>query len=411
MYIPLKMAAGRTGLTEEELMSLGLNDMLQFFYPDAEKSWQPVPEEKVRHVYATLNHRPNSAMMSPDEYFDFVQRGEKMWFKEMFFLKEEDLYRIIAHDSYGYIKKYATKKQPERLKKNVVKALGGVMHLFHSRRGRDNAENHSAQGEPKTLEENEGMLNFGGRTNGHSARKYKPSVPSTPRLNRRMLNRHKPALWMVDPDRYSRIVEVFRALSNKIAFVNEMSKKKVFLMTGSDNKVGTSTILFNTGLMMGRSMLDRKILIVDTNIDRPSLHIAFDTSPAVCLMDYLLVGASLADIVQPTFLPNLDIITCNRIDDPLLSPFTRPTFSRFFKEIREKYEIVLLDSAPALRSSHTKMLLPQSDGVLIVAEAGSTRVRVLEELIRQLHMEGATILGSFLNRRRYVIPKWIYRAM
>ncbi|MCI5123086.1 MAG: hypothetical protein D3925_01065, partial [Candidatus Electrothrix sp. AR5] len=64
---------------------------------------------------------------------------------------------------------------------------------------------------------------------------------------------------MVEPERYSHIVEVFRTLANKIAFISDTRKMKVFLMTGSDDKVGTSTILFNTALMMGRSMLGRRI--------------------------------------------------------------------------------------------------------------------------------------------------------
>lgn len=128
MYIPLKMAADRTGLTEEELMSLALNEMLQFFYPDAEKSWQPVPDDKVRQVYATQNQRPSSAMMTSEEYQNFVQGSQKMWFKEMFFLREEDLYRILAHDSYGYIKKYATKQQPKNLKKKMFSRL--LVELF-----------------------------------------------------------------------------------------------------------------------------------------------------------------------------------------------------------------------------------------------------------------------------------------
>ncbi|MDU9050278.1 MAG: CpsD/CapB family tyrosine-protein kinase [Candidatus Electrothrix sp. Rat3] len=255
------------------------------------------------------------------------------------------------------------------------------------------------------------MGSSGGNSDGGFESTQNISPPPSPRNTKRRLLRHKPALWMVEPERYSGIVEGFRALANKIAFISDTKKKKVFLMTGSDNQVGTSTILFNTALMMGRNMFDRRILLVDGNIDHPSVHVAFGQSPAVCLMDYLLVGASLADVVQPTFLPNLDIITCNRIDDPLLSPFTRPTFSRFFQDVKEHYEVILLDSAPALHSSHTRMLLPQSDGAIIVAEADKTRDRVLEELVRLLNMEGATLLGSFLNKRRFVIPKWIYRVL
>ena len=404
MYIQLKIAADRTELTEEELMSLALNNIIQFYYPDAEKSWQPVPEEKVREVYATQNHRPNSAMMDTEEYRNFIQGRLTIWFKEMFFLREEDVLRIISHDAYGYIKKYVA-KPPTRRKKNVFKTIGAAVRAFDLRREGGGNGSHETQQNASTATEK-----HGGHSDGSSVRKQKPSVPPSPSLRQRIFNRHKPILWMADPKRYVRIVEVFRLLVNKISFASYSSKKKVFLMTGCDSKVGTSTILFNTGLMMGR-ILDRKILIVDTNIYHPSLQTAFDASPVVCLTDYLLAGATLSDIVQPTFLPNLDIITCNRIDDKFLSPFARSTFFTFFQEIREQYEIILLDSAPALQSSHTNILLQEADGVIIVAEAGETRMKVLEELVRHLHMEGATILGSFLNKRRYPVPKWIYRII
>ncbi len=388
MYIQLRMAADRTGQSEEELMVLALNGMLQFFYPHAEKSWQPAPDNKVRQVYATQSKRPNSAKMSSEEYRDVIQGDHQIWLKEMLFLREEDIPRIIEYNSY------TTNHLGRRTPKKKFRVIGGAVEALSSTQ----EEVHTIRSSIENSESSfESTLN--------------PSPPPSPKNIKRRFLRHKPALWMVAPERYSSIVEGFRRLANKIAFISDTKKMKVFLMTGSDSQVGTSTILFNTALMMGRSMLDRKILLVDSNIDRPSLHVAFEHSPDACLMDYMFAGASLADIIQPTFLPNLDIITCNRIDDPLLSPFTRPTFSRFFQEIREHYELILLDSAPALRSSHTRMLLPQSDGAIIVAEADKTQTRILEELVRLLNMEGATLLGSFLNKRRYVIPKWIYQVL
>ncbi|MCI5224049.1 MAG: tyrosine-protein kinase family protein [Candidatus Electrothrix sp. AR4] len=241
---------------------------------------------------------------------------------------------------------------------------------------------------------------------------FSPPQPTGPKARRKKkIARNAPSLWIQELDQHPEILETFRTLANKIAFINDTEKLKVFLMTGSDDKVGTSTILFNTGLMMGRSMPDRRILMVDTNIDRPSLNIAFDHYSSSGLIDYLLARALLVDIVQRTFLSNLDIITSNRMEDPHLSPFSMPSFTQFIEEVRTKYDIILLDSAPVLQSSHTKMLLPKTDGVIIVTEANKTRFKVLEELVRQLNMEGATLLGSFLNKRRYVIPKWVYQAM
>ncbi len=239
-----------------------------------------------------------------------------------------------------------------------------------------------------------------------------PLNPPGPKARgKKKLARNAPSLWIQEPDHYPGPTEVFRTLGGKIARINETENLNVFLMTGSDDNVGTSTILFNTGLMMGRSMPHRRVLMVDTNIDRPSMDVAFDHFSSSNLMDYLLGRESLTDIVQRTFLSNVDIITCNRIENPYLSPFGIPSFTRFIEEVREHYDIILLDSAPALKSSHTKMLVSKSDGVILVIEADRTRFEVLEELVRQLNLAGATILGTFLNKRRYVIPRWLYRSI
>ena len=390
------MAAEKAGLTEEEVITLALNDMFQFFYPHAERGWQAVPGDKVWQVYAAQS----SALMEPEAGRD----SDPGWSKEMFFIRKEDLDTIIAQNPYGDIKRHAENQHADRARhprlKKIFKTVGGIAQLF------------SPKGERESMpvtEEAGVVSDHGEHFDDNFGNNQNP--PPSPKNIKKRLWRHRPLLWMVDPEQYSGIAAVFRTLANKIAFISDTKKMKVFLMTGSDDKAGTSTVLFNTALMMGRSMLDRRILLVDTNIDRPSLHIAFEHSPAVCLMDYLLAGAELNDIIQPTFLPNVDIITCNRIDDPMLSPFTRPIFSQFFQEIRERYEIILLDSAPVLRSSHTRLLLPKSDGVIIVVEANETRLRNLEKLVRHLYTEGATLLGSFLNKRRYVIPGWLYRIL
>ncbi|MCI5123087.1 MAG: hypothetical protein D3925_01070 [Candidatus Electrothrix sp. AR5] len=132
------MASDKTGLTEEELMILALNDMFQFFYPHAEKSWQPVPDDKVRQIYTytTQNKRPNSAMMDPEKYRDFLRSNHRMWVKEKIFLRKEDVDRVIAQDPYGYIKKHAAsphgdnQQHPGRIKKKSSRRSGELFRGF-----------------------------------------------------------------------------------------------------------------------------------------------------------------------------------------------------------------------------------------------------------------------------------------
>jgi len=225
----------------------------------------------------------------------------------------------------------------------------------------------------------------------------------------KLRKKNKLSLWMREPDKYARISENFRTFAGKISVMNENKGWKIFLVTGSEESVGVSTITFNLGLIMGWDMPDRRILIADTNIAHPCLHTAFGHPPSPGLMEYLLDKLPLFEIVQKTCLSNLDIIPFCHTEHDILSPFSLKTFSKFMKEVREYYDFVLLDSAPVLSSSHTRILSSKADGVIIVAEAGRTRFEVLEELVRQLKSEGAKPAGSFLNKRRYVIPKWLYR--
>lgn len=218
-----------------------------------------------------------------------------------------------------------------------------------------------------------------------------------------------PSLWMQTPDKYPQLLESFRTFSSKIFMFQGIKKLRIFLLTGADDKVGTSTITFNLGIVLSRMLPDCQILIVDTNIERPSLHIAFRILPLKGLMDYISRKAALFDIIHRTFILNLDIVPLGAIDNKIFSPFNMPLFVKFLEEVRGYYDIILIDSSPALKSSHTKIISSKVDGVIIVAEANQTRFEVLEEVVQQLKAHGANILGNFLNKRKYVIPKWIYR--
>jgi Mrp family chromosome partitioning ATPase len=126
-------------------------------------------------------------------------------------------------------------------------------------------------------------------------------------------------------------------------------------------------------------------------------------------MEYLFEGLSLPEVIQPSPLPNLDLICIGQYDRQIISPFDSLEFSNFLEETRKHYHFVLLDSAPALRSGQTRNISSKVDGVIVVAEANKTRWQVVAELKRQLESDEARLVGSFLNKRRFVIPKWVYR--
>lgn len=77
--------------------------------------------------------------------------------------------------------------------------------------------------------------------------------------------------------------------------------------------------------------------------------------------------------------------------------------------LRSRFDCIVLD-LPATSVSRVAMVSAvQCDGVVVVLEAEKTRAPVVENLIDNLRLVGAKLLGTVLNRRRYYLPQRVYR--
>jgi len=219
----------------------------------------------------------------------------------------------------------------------------------------------------------------------------------------------KPSIWMASPDRHQSILESLRMVKSKISQMRKEGACKHFLITGAEPGVGTSTVAQNLSVVFANDFLDQRFLLVDTNMTSPSMHRTFSLPPGPGILNYLLSGASLEEVIRDSGWPNLDVVTIGKSDHDAASPFDLGRFRYFLNEASAVYDLIFIDSAPALRSSQTRAISSQADWVIIVSEACRTRWEVLVEMKSQLAQDGAKILGGILNKRRFVIPGWAYR--
>ena len=235
-----------------------------------------------------------------------------------------------------------------------------------------------------------------------------PRVQSAPMMKR---NHHgkDPKMWLLEPAKYPQVLEIFRVVKNSLVRLKKTDNLKVFLITGAEKKVGISTVTYNLGLVLAGDLSDHRVLLVDTNLANPSLHTAFERPLRPGLMDCLDQRLPWQKVVKRSHLPNLDLISIGQFNGRISSPFDLMEFSMFLEEVRRHYHYILLDSEAPFRSSETRIVSLKVDGVLIVVEANKTRWEVVNELKRQLENDGANLVGSFLNKRRFFIPNWVYR--
>jgi succinoglycan biosynthesis transport protein ExoP len=219
-----------------------------------------------------------------------------------------------------------------------------------------------------------------------------------------------PPLWMQYPQVHPSLVKSFRTLKYNLELLKQTQEMKILSITGADPQVGVTTVAANLAAIMAWDFGDQRILLVDANLDSPQVQITFKKALAPGLLDYLVDNRTLGDIIQSSFLPNLDLITVGEKAKRVTSPFDLQRFTQFLEEIREIYDFVVLDTAPILRASDSLIISGKADGVVAVAGANQTRYEVVLEVKHQIEQNGR-LAGGVLNKRRFVIPRTLYRFL
>jgi Mrp family chromosome partitioning ATPase len=95
-------------------------------------------------------------------------------------------------------------------------------------------------------------------------------------------------------------------------------------------------------------------------------------------------------------------------DAALAAVQASPRLPEVMAELRERFDIIVVD-APSLGSSSDAVLLsPLADATVIVVEARKTRWQAVKSGMEQIEAQGGKVLGVILNKRRYYIPGFLY---
>jgi protein-tyrosine kinase len=188
------------------------------------------------------------------------------------------------------------------------------------------------------------------------------------------------------------------------------SPKKVIQFIGSREGEGTSTIVREFGLTIAKK-LDKSVLIVDADQLNPRQHLFFGITPEYGWEDILRDEAVVDKVLYQINKSNLYVcpVSSNR-------PFTHhvvdsPKIEDLWKKLKERFDLILVDSPPGTSSPDGIAISRNVDGVLLVLEAEKTRWPVAESVKDKITNNGGKILGVVFNKRRYYIPEFVYRRL
>lgn len=207
-----------------------------------------------------------------------------------------------------------------------------------------------------------------------------------------IFSRKKLPMLITDTRTSFRYMESVLQIAHKIRLKMENDGAKILLVTSVAENEGKSTISANLALALARHGL--KVAYVDLDLRKPAGHKIFSHLPQIDLMSCLQNG-----LPSSFELPNhLHILSHNRPSKNADKLLHSKELVKLLETLREKVDIVILDSSPYTATADTGMLLEQADCSLMVIRQDWASYRVCKDVADDLKVGKANYIGYVINQ-------------
>lgn len=199
-----------------------------------------------------------------------------------------------------------------------------------------------------------------------------------------------PLITVVEPK--SVISEQFRTLRTNIEFAGAgLDKLQVIMFTSAEPSDGKTTVSTNTAITWAQS--GKNVLYVDADMRRSTAQSTFRLPNSHGLSTVLGTNEQPKDIVQKTFIDNLEVLTAGPTPPNPAELLNSKRMLALIDWMRNNYDIVVLDVPPIMAVSDAQVLLPLIDGTVLVTMMGKTMKMAITRTVEMLRLGGTKILG------------------
>ncbi|AHV98602.1 CpsD/CapB family tyrosine-protein kinase [Paenibacillus sabinae] len=193
----------------------------------------------------------------------------------------------------------------------------------------------------------------------------------------------------------STVSEAFRSLRTNIDFSSVDEKIQVIMVTSSGPEEGKSTVTAN--LAAAYAQADKKVVLIDADMRKPTGHRTFSLSNRYGLSSLLSQQANLDEVIQESEVPNLSIITSGPVPPNPAEMIASNRMTATLQELRQRFDIVLIDTPPLLAVTDAQIMASKSDGVIMVVSYGKVKRDIAVKAKAGLDRVGARMLGVVMN--------------
>lgn len=202
---------------------------------------------------------------------------------------------------------------------------------------------------------------------------------------------------VISGDKYDSRAEAYRQLRAQVLQEMKQNNWTTLAITSAHQNAGKTLTAVNLAICIAQEV-SQTVMLVDLDLRTPDVHLTLGLEPEKGIVDHLVYGASLSEVLINPGLPRLVILPCIAQEEHSSELLSSPEMKAFLSDITNRYtdRLIIFDLPPLLRNDDAMTFLPFTDASIMVVEDAVTTAHDLERSIQL--MQNTNIIGTVLNK-------------
>ena len=201
--------------------------------------------------------------------------------------------------------------------------------------------------------------------------------------------------FLADEGIESTHAEAYRVLRTNLLFSRKDDKLNSLVVVSAGAGEGKSTTALNLATVFAHT--GQRVLLVDSDLRRPTLHKMLRVSNNIGLTNYLLKQNTLAEVIQTTSVPLLDFMASGKLPNSSMGVLGSLPMKDMVAELKQRYDFIFFDSPPILGVSDASILASEMDLVLQVIQYRRYPQPMNIRAKQMIEKVGGNFIGIVLN--------------
>jgi capsular exopolysaccharide synthesis family protein len=193
----------------------------------------------------------------------------------------------------------------------------------------------------------------------------------------------------------SPIADSFRAIRTNLQFFSRGNDRMVILITSSSSGEGKSFCSVNLASVY--ALLGKKTLLLGFDLRRPALFQDLDLNNEIGITSYLINNNKINDIIQHTEIENLDFIAAGPVPPNPVELIASEKTKYFFSELKNKYDYIIIDSAPIGAVTDSYLLFNYADINVFTIRHNHTNKEALKNNLKNIERKNIKNVSLLVN--------------